>query len=127
MSIRIYIFAPYRNTDPAAVTLNVLRAIEVGEKLAKAGFDDVFIPHLYHYWDTKYEHPHEFWMRKCLLEVRRSDVLVGCGSMSEGCDAEVAEARLWHIPVYYTADEYIEEYRATQEFARKQFGLGGLH
>ncbi len=125
MSLRIYVYGPFRNNDPAQRHLNILSAIETGEKLARAGFDDIFVPHLYEYWDNKFQHPHEFWMRKCLHEVRRSDVLVGTGYTSEGSEIEKAEARLWHKPIYDTADEFIKEYRATEEFARKQFGLGG--
>lgn len=125
MSLRIYVFAPYRNPEPSVVALNILRAVEVGERLAKAGYDDVFVPHLYHFWDAKYEHPHEFWMKKCLMEVKRSDVLVGAGLTSEGCKAEIEEARIWNHPVYMTVDDFLEEMVAMKEIARTHLGIGG--
>jgi hypothetical protein len=125
MNLRIYVFSPYRASDPAAVHLNALRAIEVAEKLARAGFSNTFVPHLYLYWDEKFQHPHEFWIEKCLREVKLSGVLVGSGVMSEGCEIEVAEARVWGIPVYWTADEFLEDYAVAKKAAKEQFGIGG--
>ena len=122
--MRIYIYAPYRGENSDIIALNVLRAVEIAERLAKNGFWDTFIPHLYCYWDNKYEHPHEFWMKKCLAEVRRSDVLVGCGVITEGCSQEVEEARVRGIPVYNTVDEFLKDYNVAREFARKNFGIG---
>jgi hypothetical protein len=122
--MRIYIYAPYRASDSGERAINVLRAIEVAERLAKHGFWNTFIPHLYHYWNQKYEHPNDFWMKKCLEEVRRSDFLVGCGKTSEGCDMEIEEARVRGIPVYKTAKEFLADYNVAAEYARKNFGIG---
>lgn len=124
--MRIYVFAPYRNPRADIVVLNVLRAIETGEALAKAGYWDVFIPHLFHYWDQKYEHPHEFWMRKCIKEVERSNVLVGSGVMSEGCKEEVDRAKALKIPVFLTVKEFLDDMKYVKEIVKTHLGIGAF-
>jgi hypothetical protein len=103
--MRVYVAARYSADSPDQVALNVLRAVEAGEKLANAGHD-VFIPHLNHYWHKFYPHDYEFWMKQDDAWIQVCDALVRLDGVSRGADREVERATELGIPVYYGTEEF---------------------
>jgi len=102
---RVYIAGPYSNEDPGRVAMNVLGAIEAGDKIARAGYD-VFIPHLNHYWHKFFQHEYDFWMKQDDAWLEVCDALVRIGGASHGADEEVERAKSLGIPVYFGVEEF---------------------
>jgi hypothetical protein len=103
--VRVYIAGPYSNDDPGRVAMNVLAAVEAGDKIAKAGYF-VFIPHLNHYWHKFFEHDWQFWMDQDDAWLEVCDALVRIGGASRGADQEVERAKTLGLPVFYGTEEF---------------------
>lgn len=92
----IYIAAPYTsNPEP-----NTLKAIDAAEEILSAGMIP-FIPHLSHYWNLRYEHPWETWLKIDAEILLRCDAVLRLSGESKGADLEVETAKLKWIPVFY--------------------------
>lgn len=92
---RVYISGPYTQGD---VAVNVRKAIDAADVLAKAGFV-VICPHLTHFWHLVYQHDHEFWMTQDLELVTICDMVIRLPGESAGADRECALAEEYGIPV----------------------------
>lgn len=80
----------------------VRRAEEVGATLADAGYSPI-VPHSMAHWAV--ERGHQWYMRVCLAQVARCDVLLRLRGDSVGADMEVrAAARARRIVVFEQHD-----------------------
>lgn len=104
----VYISGPYSTGD---VVLNVRKAIEVGDKVAKLDFA-VFIPHLSMLWHTVVPHDYEFWMSQDLLWVRHCKALIRLPGKSPGGDREVEEALKHKLQVFMGVEDFIDTFNA---------------
>jgi hypothetical protein len=104
--IRVYVAGTYSHPDPEVVEANVSAAVSVGERLDALGFN-AFVPHLYHHWHRLHPASYERWMRKCLAEVERSDVLLRLPDASPGATREEAHATGLGIRVFRSEEEFI--------------------
>lgn len=77
----------------------VLSAIEAGEQIAALGLAP-FVPHFYHFWDSRHAHDYEFWMAHCMEWVRQCEALFRMPGASPGADREVELAKSLGLPVF---------------------------
>lgn len=105
----VYVSGPY-SSDPEE---NTVRAIEVADVLAKAGYAPI-VPHLAHFWDKQIPGDYEQWMKIDLAHVRKCDILVRIEGESEGADREVELAKELGIPVVFTGWNTGKENRDTR-------------
>jgi hypothetical protein len=106
VTVRVYVAGVYSDPDPEVVEANVSAAVSVGERLDALGFN-AFVPHLYHHWHRLHPAGYERWMKKCLAEVERSDVLLRLPDASPGATREEAHAGEHTIPVFRSEEELI--------------------
>ena len=95
--IRVYVAGPYSNPKPEID--NVVKAIEMGNKLWDLGFCP-FIPHLAHWWDIEFPHDYEMWMKWGNEWLQQCDALFLMEGESPGAEREVASAANMGIPVF---------------------------
>jgi len=98
--MRIFISAPYTIGDALN---NVVKVIDVAEKLVQKGHTP-FVPHLYHFWDTLYPHPREFWLKLDLEWMKSCDALFRMEGASTGADLEVIQAGRLGLTIYHTLE-----------------------
>lgn len=106
----IYIAGPYTGGDPR---INVIKAIDAGEKVAEAGFVP-YIPHLNHVWDHIHPHDYEFWMDQGAEFLTRCDAVIRLPGESPGADREVDMAKKMQIKVYYGVEEFLKANEITK-------------
>jgi len=94
----VYVAGPYTGDDHI-ISGNVSKAIAAGETLWSAGAFPL-IPHLCHYWDVRYRHHYDEWMRWCLSWVAKCDMLIRLVGPSPGADKEVELALRCQIPSF---------------------------
>jgi hypothetical protein len=83
------------------VVLNVRKAIEVGEEIAKRGHVP-FIPHLTMLWHILYPHTDiEFWYNYDNEWLKSCDALFRIPGESTGAEDEVRLARRLGFPIYH--------------------------
>jgi hypothetical protein len=100
--IRCYAAGPYSGNEMG----NTIDALAVGDRLDALGFN-AFVPHNWHWWSLIHPRTYEEWMKKCLAEVERSDVLLRMAGASSGADREVEHAKAHGIPVVYSEAELL--------------------
>ena len=99
--ITIYIASPYTIGD---VAVNVRESFIAADKLVELGFAPY--PPLYsHFWHFLSPKPYETWVELDNEWVLRCDALLRLPGESSGADAEVALAKEYGIPVFYSIDE----------------------
>lgn len=94
---RVYVAGPVGKVEGRLG--RVLAAIEVGEQIAALDLSP-FVPHFYHFWDSRHPHDYEFWMAHCLLWLRNCEAVFRMPGDSPGADREVALAKSLGIPVF---------------------------
>ena len=84
------------------VAVNVHKAIEAGDKLAKDGWCP-FIPHLTHFWHLVSPHPWEFWMAIDQEVLKRCDAIYMMRGFeaSQGATKEHIMAYELGLEIYY--------------------------
>lgn len=101
---RIYIAGPLSKGDRLA---NVEKAKAVAVELVKLGFAPL-CPHLTNYLDGTDSLGHQTWMDVDLPWVEVSDGLLRIPGESKGADLEVARAREYGVPVYWSINGLLE-------------------
>lgn len=101
MKKKIYVAGPYTNGD---VEENVGKAMQIGSKLIKAGFNP-YVPHLYHFLHRKYPEGYTTWIDLDTEWLKSCDGLVRIPGRSPGADAEEDYAFNHGIPVFRTVSE----------------------
>jgi hypothetical protein len=96
----VYIAGPYSQPDPCENTHN---AILAADRLIDCCAP--IIPHLSHFWHTMSPKPYEFWLELDLVYLAHCAALLRLPGDSSGADAEIAKARGWSIPVFYSEDD----------------------
>ena len=97
----VYIAAPYSLGDAFA---NVRGAIDIAEILRAKGYQ-VFVPHLFAFWNFIHPHSWQEWMALDLAWLERCDVLFRVPGESLGAEWEVERARELGIPVVASLEE----------------------
>jgi nucleoside 2-deoxyribosyltransferase len=97
----IYIAGPYTIGD---VAINIRNAVEVANSLFERGYIP-FVPHLSHLWHFITPKSHEEWMEIDRAILERCDGVFRLEGESVGADEEVAHAKTYDIPVYYSIEE----------------------
>jgi hypothetical protein len=101
----IYIAGPYSKGDPV---INTGEAIKAGNLLAGIGYIP-FIPHLTLFWHLIYPQEIEFWYEYDMAWLKKCDGLLRLPGESQGADREVATARIFGMPIYYSIQEVIDD------------------
>lgn len=102
--ITVYVAGPYSKPDPC---INTRDAIMAGEELLNRGFAP-FVPHLTHFWHTMFPHNYETWLDLDRQWLKLSDAVLRLPGESKGADKEIADAKEWGIPVFYSINELID-------------------
>lgn len=116
----VYVAGPYRHLERAGIEQNIRNALAIGLLCCRKGWSPI-IPHsnTAHLDAVDPTIGDEFWLAATMELMRRCDavVLVPGWQESIGTRAEIQEAQIRGIPVYYvesdlpTADEFIEGLR----------------
>jgi len=101
--IKVYIASPYTKGD---IAVNVKRQIDTASWLMDYGFAP-YVPLLCHFQHMAHPRPYEDWIRRDFIWVLKCDMLLRLEGESSGADAEVAVAKNYNIPVYYSLTELI--------------------
>jgi len=88
---------------------NIRKAVAVAEELQDAGFQ-VFLPHLYFFWDLMRPRKREFWTELDKGWLRECDVIFRIMGESSGADAEVEYGGILGIPVCWDMAEIKQKY-----------------
>lgn len=101
----IYIACPYSIGN---AELNVHRCIMAAEVLSSHGHIP-FAPLLFHYWEEKFPHPYDFWIKQSMAWLERCDAVIRLPGESKGADAEVLRAIEIGLPVYNSMYQFLHE------------------
>ena len=97
----IYIAAPYTFFDPVQNTNLVCK---IADELILDGFIP-YIPHLTLLWHLITPRTVQFWYDYDYHFLKRCDAVLRVPGDSVGADKEVALAKQWRIPVFYSVEE----------------------
>ena len=100
---KVYVAGPYTKGD---VAVNVRTAIEVGNRLADAGFAPL-VPHFTHFWHMLFPRPYTFWLEYDNQFLPCCDILLRIPGESSGADKEVELAKKCGLRVYFSEEELI--------------------
>jgi hypothetical protein len=109
----VYVAGPISVGD---VEANVRRAVSVGLELFRAGYAP-FIPHLSHFADPLAlcgTEAYEGWLDLDRSFISVCDALLRLPGYSAGADREVAFAKSYWVPVYYSVDHLLLELAPTR-------------
>lgn len=117
----VYLAAPYTQSDSSA---NVRRVVEIATALRNSyPTVQVFVPHLYHFWNLMVPEPREFWLDQCFAWINKCDILCRLEGESVGADAETEIAQQRGKVVLYGARElfeFLDNQRTTQPTTNEQ-------
>ena len=108
MSKKVYIAGPLSTGgEYSVICQNVAKAIDAADLVFQwGGFP--FLPHLSHYWNIRYYHPWDEWMKLDRAFIVVCDIVWRLPGESRGADQEVQWANELDIPVIYSIAELRE-------------------
>lgn len=116
-NIFVYLAAPYTQSDSSA---NVRRVVEIATSLRNSyPTVQVFVPHLYHFWNLMVPEPRVFWLDQCFGWIEKCDLLCRLEGESEGADKEVEKAQQQGKLVLFGARDlfdYLDSHQAKFPF-----------
>jgi hypothetical protein len=92
------------------VAQNVKAAMNISSSLVENGLAP-FCPHLYHFMDMNSPQPYETWLAVDIAFLRVCDAVLRIPGASNGADKEVACAEASGIPVYYSLEELLKNFK----------------
>jgi len=95
---RVYVAGPMFSSG--RVTANVHEALKIATRLRAAGFQ-VFVPHLYAFWDVISPQELAFWLEMDKHWLEACDVLLRIPGVSAGGSLEEGWATDKQIPVFH--------------------------
>jgi nucleoside 2-deoxyribosyltransferase len=102
---RVYISGPYSGGKWGT---NIKRAVEEAEAVAEAGHVP-FIPHsMTALWSILHEKSGEEWLEQDYSWIEACDALIRIPGESPGGDKEVMYASSLNMPIYSSADSFLE-------------------
>jgi len=99
--IKVYIASPYTKGD---VAINVKNQIDIADVLMNRGYAP-FVPLYSHFQHMAHPRPYQDWIKIDLEWVLSCDCVLRLPGESSGADGEIAHAKKYHIPVYYSIEE----------------------
>lgn len=105
--ITVYLASQYTIGDPIE---NVERQILAGSYLMDEGFFP-FMPLLFHHVHEVRPRSYESWCEQDNMWVLKCDALLRLPGPSKGADAEVELAKANNIPVFYSLEDLICQYK----------------
>jgi len=108
---KVYVAGPYSQGD---VAVNVRNAFEAANKLANLGFAP-FVPHATHFWHMLFPRPYEFWLELDNEFLSCCDAIYRLPGQSNGSDKEVKLAVKLGIPVFYSIDALVNNFKADND------------
>src|SRR5690242_627406 len=102
--LKIYVAGPLSTGDYSTIVHNVKEAIDHADSILLLG-GYPYLPHLTHFWNLFHSHGWDEWMALDKQYLRICDGLLRLRGPSRGADQEVAWAKEFGIPVYYTMEE----------------------
>ena len=98
--LKIFVAGPLRGKPPTLAYNNYRAAVEVADKILKAGIQrnakapvySPFVPHLFMNWHIIFPHREDDWILLTQRMLKECDVVFKIEGPSEGTDAEVGQA-----------------------------------
>ncbi len=106
----IYIAGPYTHPDPVR---NTHRAIKIADELIEEGLIP-YVPHLTLLWHMVTPRQEQFWYDYDYFILKRCDAVLRISGESTGADSEVALAKQYGIPVFYSMEELMAFRKSTR-------------
>ena len=105
--IKVYISSPYSEGDPIE---NVKRQTDMANILIDLGYNP-FIPLLSHYIHIENPKPYFTWLRILSDWIPACDALLRLPGNSQGADFEEHLAKICDVPVFYSVEELIDQFK----------------
>lgn len=103
--MRVYVAGPLDSFGIRKQNVNM--ALEAASLLLEAGHEP-FVPHLTASWHDRHPQPRERWLQWSMAWLSCCHALVRIPGASPGSDQEVNQARSLSIPVFFSAEEFLE-------------------